>query len=94
MALQYMQDKIPNLISRVELWVQSGAGTAGAEQKQAVRVALDQLEASVRQVSKWIAQGVVGEVLKSARNSASVRPRSIRYLTCWRVTSMRTFTNV
>jgi len=55
-----MQDKLPNLISRIELWVQSGAGTAGAEQKQAVRAALDQLEASLRQVSEWTAQSLEG----------------------------------
>ncbi|KAK5663817.1 hypothetical protein OQA88_20 [Cercophora sp. LCS_1] len=50
LALQYMQDKIPNLVSRIDLWVQSGAGTASAEQKQAVRTSLDQLEASLRQI--------------------------------------------
>jgi hypothetical protein len=55
-----MQDKLPNLVSRIELWVQSGTGTAGAEQKQAVRAALDQLEALIRQVSEWIAQGAQG----------------------------------
>lgn len=48
-ALKYMQDEVPNLVSRVELWVQSGAGSADAEQKQAVRATLDQLEAQLRQ---------------------------------------------
>ncbi|KAK3331432.1 hypothetical protein B0H66DRAFT_546532 [Apodospora peruviana] len=48
-AVHYMQDKLPNFISRIELWVQSGAGTTDAEQKQAVRAALNQLEASLRQ---------------------------------------------
>ncbi|KAK0742907.1 hypothetical protein B0T18DRAFT_489791 [Schizothecium vesticola] len=59
-AVQYMQDKLPNLISRIELWVQSGAGTADAEQKQAVRAALDQLEASLRQVSRNIKRWTQG----------------------------------
>ena len=53
-ATTYLRDDIPNLISRVELWVQSGAGTATAERKRAVREALDQLEVELRRVSKWI----------------------------------------
>ncbi|KAH6633922.1 hypothetical protein B0J18DRAFT_414751 [Chaetomium sp. MPI-SDFR-AT-0129] len=47
-ATKYLRDDIPNLLSKVELWVQKGAGTADAEKKRAVREALDQLEGQLR----------------------------------------------
>ncbi|KAK4182680.1 nuclear GTPase SLIP-GC 3 [Podospora australis] len=49
MALRFMKDEIPNLISKFELWVQSGAGSADVERKRVVREALDLLEAHIRQ---------------------------------------------
>jgi hypothetical protein len=58
-ATAYLRDDIPNLISHIELWVQSGAGTATAEKKRAVREALDQLENELRRVSKWILRQVL-----------------------------------
>ncbi|KAK3367927.1 hypothetical protein B0H63DRAFT_490012 [Podospora didyma] len=47
-ALKYMLDDIPDLISRVELWVQSGAGSVDAEQRQIVRTELNALEDQLR----------------------------------------------
>ena len=50
MATSYMRDSIPELLSNVELWVRSGAGSANAEQKQMVREALDTIERQLRRV--------------------------------------------
>ncbi|KAH6842290.1 hypothetical protein B0I37DRAFT_381596 [Chaetomium sp. MPI-CAGE-AT-0009] len=47
-ATTYLRDDIPNLLSRIELWIQSGAGTANAEKKRAVQEALGQLEDELR----------------------------------------------
>ncbi|KFA48769.1 hypothetical protein S40293_01516 [Stachybotrys chartarum IBT 40293] len=43
-AKRYMQSDIPALLSSLELWVQAGAGSAGAEEKKAIRDTLDALE--------------------------------------------------
>lgn len=51
-ATKYIRDRIPALLRDIELWVQSGAGSATAEQKQACREALDALEARLRKVDK------------------------------------------
>jgi hypothetical protein len=53
-ATKYLQDDIPSLLSSIELWVQSGSGTADAERKQAVREAVDGFENSLRSVSRWL----------------------------------------
>jgi len=50
-ALKYIKDDIPNLTSRVLLWVQSGAGNADAEQRQVVNASLNTLEDQIRRVS-------------------------------------------
>ncbi|KAK0707804.1 hypothetical protein B0H67DRAFT_647946 [Lasiosphaeris hirsuta] len=47
-AQKYIQDEIPDLISQVDLWLQSGAGSASAEKKQFVRNTLDGLEARLQ----------------------------------------------
>jgi len=52
-ATEYLQGDIPNLLSNVQLWVQSGAGSADAEQKEETRRALDELEARLRRVSDF-----------------------------------------
>jgi hypothetical protein len=52
-ATKYLRDDIPNLLSNVELWVQSGAGTADAERKRAAREALDAFGGHLRTVSRW-----------------------------------------
>ncbi|KAK0617536.1 hypothetical protein B0T14DRAFT_435213 [Immersiella caudata] len=49
-ATSYLRDSIPNLLSRLQLWVQSGAaGSANAERKEVIRTALDALEQKLRQ---------------------------------------------
>ncbi|KAK1749872.1 nuclear GTPase SLIP-GC [Echria macrotheca] len=48
-ALSYIHNEVPNLVSRLDLWVQSGAGDASTERKEAVRAALDQLERQMRE---------------------------------------------
>ncbi len=53
-ATTYLRDDIPNLLSNVELWVQTGAGTADAEKKRAVREALDLFGDHLRRVSRWL----------------------------------------
>jgi hypothetical protein len=47
----YVRDRIPALLGDVELWVQSGACSAGAEQKRAVRESLNAVETQLKQVS-------------------------------------------
>ncbi|KAK4119755.1 P-loop containing nucleoside triphosphate hydrolase protein, partial [Parathielavia appendiculata] len=51
-ATRYLRDDIPNLLSKVELWVRTGAGTADAEKKRVIREALDQFEDQLR--SKFV----------------------------------------
>ncbi|KAK3903178.1 hypothetical protein C8A05DRAFT_43557 [Staphylotrichum tortipilum] len=48
-ATQYLQGDIPGLLGDIELWVQTGAGTADAEKKRAVREALDRFGNSLRE---------------------------------------------
>lgn len=52
LATAYVRDDIPKLLSSIELWVDSGAGTADAEKKQAVREALDGFGDSLRTVRR------------------------------------------
>lgn len=49
-ATRYIRDQIPALLAQLQLWVQSGAGTAGAEHKEAVRKVLGDLEAAINEV--------------------------------------------
>jgi len=48
---KYIEDDIPALLGDVELWVRSGAGTAGAEEKRAIRETLDTIEGRLKGVS-------------------------------------------
>jgi hypothetical protein len=50
-ATKYIQNTIPAILSDITLWVESSAGSVTAERKQAVREALDVLEARLRRVS-------------------------------------------
>jgi hypothetical protein len=52
-ATQYIRDSIPALLGDVALWVESGSGSASAEQKQLVRETLNVLEARIRRVSTF-----------------------------------------
>lgn len=45
-----MQDEIPSLLGKLELWVQSGAGTVTAERRARVREALDAIQAKYQVV--------------------------------------------
>lgn len=51
---KYVRDDIPALLGDVELWVQSGAGTADAEQKRVVRETLNTLESQLKEVSLMV----------------------------------------
>ncbi|OAL35776.1 hypothetical protein AYO20_04926 [Fonsecaea nubica] len=46
-AVEYMTNAIPALLGSVELWVQSGAGSLGAERKQAVRDTIRGIESKL-----------------------------------------------
>ncbi|KAH0845562.1 hypothetical protein FOPE_10998 [Fonsecaea pedrosoi] len=46
-AAEYMTNAIPALLGSVELWVQSGAGSLGAERKQAVRDTIRGIESKL-----------------------------------------------
>lgn len=50
-ARNYMENDVRSLVSSVELWVQSGAGTETAERKAVVRETLDVIERRLRRVS-------------------------------------------
>ncbi|KXX76645.1 Nuclear GTPase SLIP-GC [Madurella mycetomatis] len=47
-AVEYIHDDIPELLNNIELWDRSSAGSADGPQKQAMRRALDELEAHLR----------------------------------------------
>lgn len=46
----FLEHHVPALLRDIELWVQSGAGSASAEQKEAVRCALGKVERSLEKV--------------------------------------------
>lgn len=50
-ASRYMRHDIPALVAKVELWVQSGAGTLNAESKQNIARVCNTLEESLHSVS-------------------------------------------
>lgn len=58
-AKKYIEDEIPDLTGQVDLWVQSGAGSASIEQKQLVRSTSDGLEARPYRVT-LLGFGVLG----------------------------------
>lgn len=47
-ATGYLRGDIPSLLSLVQLWVQSGAGSAAAEQRENIRSALNAFEARLK----------------------------------------------
>ncbi|KAK5988118.1 hypothetical protein PT974_12258 [Cladobotryum mycophilum] len=47
-ATKYIQKDVPAFLADVELWVQSGAGNMGAEQKAIIRQALDNVESRLQ----------------------------------------------
>lgn len=46
----FLDHDVPTLLSEIQLWVQSGSGGTSAEQKEAVRRALDSVEEKLNQV--------------------------------------------
>jgi hypothetical protein len=60
-ATKYIRDDIPAVLGDVELWVQSGAGTANAEQKEKIRETLNAVEARLKRVRSGF--GVVDQNL-------------------------------
>ncbi|EXJ72753.1 uncharacterized protein A1O5_03900 [Cladophialophora psammophila CBS 110553] len=50
-ATEYVTNAIPALLGSIELWIQAGAGSVGAERKQAIRGALDRIEDELEAVS-------------------------------------------
>ncbi|KAG7286745.1 hypothetical protein NEMBOFW57_009059 [Staphylotrichum longicolle] len=68
LATAYVRDDIPKLLSSIELWVDSGAGTADAEKKQAVREALDGFGDSLRTSAEFASgQRVPFELVRFGR---------------------------
>ncbi|KAJ0114119.1 hypothetical protein J7T55_007953 [Diaporthe amygdali] len=64
----FLSHDVPALLSEIELWVQSGAGSTSAEEKEAARKALDSIEAQLFQVnlvSETSPLSTVGSCLKS-----------------------------
>lgn len=53
-ATKYVRDDIPALLGDVALWVESGAGSMDAEQKRAIREALDKVEKGLTTVSNTV----------------------------------------
>lgn len=47
-AMKYIRDDIPDILSEIALWVQSGAERVNTERKETVRETLDALEARLR----------------------------------------------
>jgi hypothetical protein len=47
-AMMYITSNIPALLSEVELWVQSGAESQGAEQRRILRDTLDLVEDKIK----------------------------------------------
>lgn len=50
-STRYMSNDTAALLSDVQLWVQSGAGSTSAERKEAIRQTLSVIEARLRRVS-------------------------------------------
>lgn len=46
----FLEKEVPDLMSAIELWVQSGSGSASAEQKQAIRRTMDRVESKLHMV--------------------------------------------
>ena len=66
-ATKYIQADIPALLGDIKLWVESGAGTVNAEQKEKVRQTLNIVEARLKRVGK-ACQDVVQNSLINVRN--------------------------
>lgn len=52
-ATEYMKNTIPALLGSIELWVQSGSGSASAERKRDIRNVLDRMQSELDGVSSW-----------------------------------------
>ncbi|KAK3682814.1 hypothetical protein B0T22DRAFT_444981 [Podospora appendiculata] len=65
-ATNYMDHDVRSLVSSVDLWVQSGAGTASAEQKRAVCQVLDALEARLQR-DLWGESSRLSEIARTFR---------------------------
>jgi hypothetical protein len=53
-ARAYIRDDIPALLSDLDLWIISGAGSASAERRRVVREALDVLQTTLQDVSQGL----------------------------------------
>lgn len=51
-ASKYIRDEIAALLSEMSLWVQAGGGSLAAEQKQAIRETLNNLDAQLTRVTR------------------------------------------
>ncbi|KAK7422488.1 hypothetical protein QQZ08_009478 [Neonectria magnoliae] len=79
-ASRYMNHNIPDLYAQIQLWVQSGAGSADAERKEVVRHTLNRLEtrlkkdlssrtSSVNQVAKAMKEDFAEQVYENRQIS-------------------------
>lgn len=50
-ATEYLTDAIPAVLGSVELWVESGSGSVGAERKRVIREQLEEIESALDVVS-------------------------------------------
>lgn len=50
-ARSFMNDKVPNLLLQVDIWVQAGAMSATAERRQAMTRVLNEVEEGLKSVS-------------------------------------------
>jgi hypothetical protein len=66
-ATKYIRADIPALLGDIKLWVESGARTVNAEQKEKIRQTLNIVEARLKRVGK-ACEDVVRNSLINVRN--------------------------
>ncbi|KIW96149.1 uncharacterized protein Z519_03216 [Cladophialophora bantiana CBS 173.52] len=81
-ATEYVTNAIPALLGSIELWIQAGAGSVGAERKQAIRGALDRIEEEFEAVSA-LAHAYADSLQGQALNSNSWREAAIDATAEW-----------
>ncbi|KAH7161710.1 hypothetical protein EDB81DRAFT_683686 [Dactylonectria macrodidyma] len=89
LAIRYMRDEIPALFAQIELWVQSGAGSADAERKEVVRRTLNELEGRLKRDLKSNSS-VVNNVAKSTKQDFLEQVYERRCISEWSESAMTT----
>lgn len=73
-ATRYMETQVPAALNLVQLWVQSGSGSASAERKQATLDALDKMDKSLRTVRSYPPTVVLAGIILT-RHTGAEPPR-------------------